>query len=126
MKQISYEDYGFDPMDKHRPPREEGWKKQTEQIIFQLRNRGDQRIGQLILNAVREYYSDEVPKPEEMVDFDKDLEELSDEEVEHYMKELERAETAQKAWLENELWNMEAPQLLEALKTLNTESGEEN
>lgn len=126
MKQHSYEDYGFDPMDKHREPREEGWKKQTEQIIFQLRNRGDQRIGQLILNAVRNYYGDEVPNPKEMVDFDKSVEEMSDEEVDHYMKELERAETAQKAWLENELWNMEAPKLLEALKTMSTESGEES
>jgi len=116
------EDFEFDPSEPNRVPREEGYKKETEQIIFQLRNRGDQRVGQLILNAVRKYYDDEVPDPSEMVDFDKSVEEMSDEEMENYLEKMERAETAQKAWLENQLWNMEAPELLEALKTMSTES----
>lgn len=116
------EDFEFDPTDHNRPDREEGYKKETEQIIFELRNRGDQRIGQLILNAVRKHYSDKVPDPSEMVDFDKSVEDMSDEELENYLEKMERAETAQKAWLENQLWNMEAPQLLKALKTMSTES----
>ena len=108
--------YDYDPSEEHRPPREEGWKKETEQIIFQLRNRGDQRIGQQILNAIRNEYDDELPSPKEMVDYDKDLEDMSDEEMSDYLDRISQAEAARKAKVENILWNMEAPELLEALK----------
>lgn len=116
------EDFEFDPAEKNRPPRSEGYKKETEQIIYELRNRGDQRIGQLILNALRKKFEDDIPKPSEMVDFDKDASEMGDKELQKYLERMEKAETAQKAWLENRLWNMEAPQLLEALKNHGTES----
>jgi hypothetical protein len=48
----------FDPMDADRPPRSEGWKNETEQIFNLIRSRGDQRIGQLLLNAVRSEHGD--------------------------------------------------------------------
>lgn len=49
---------GFDPMDHNRPPRSEGWKNETEKIVNLIKSRGDQRIGQLILNAVRAEHGD--------------------------------------------------------------------
>ena len=49
---------GFNPMDSDRPPREDGYLKETQEICDHLHNRGDQRIGQLILNAVRSEYVD--------------------------------------------------------------------
>ena len=108
----------FDPTDHHRQPRERGYKKETEQIIYRIRNRGDQRIGQLIINALRTHHEDQIPDTKDMVDMDRDIREMSDEEAEKYLRQIERAETAQKAKIENLLWNLEAPDLLEALQTL--------
>lgn len=48
----------FDPMEHDREPRSEGWKNETEQIFNLIRSRGDQRIGQLLLNAVRKEHGD--------------------------------------------------------------------
>lgn len=48
----------FNPREADRPPRSEGWKNETEQIFNLIRSRGDQRIGQLLLNAVRREYGD--------------------------------------------------------------------
>ena len=70
----------FDPMNADRPPREDGWKEETEAIFERIRNRVDQRIGQYLLNALS---TDGVTDPERM---------------------------------ENRLWNIEAPELLDLLR----------
>jgi len=44
----------FDPMQKDRPPRSEGYKEETKEICGHIKDRGDQRIGQLLLNAIAE------------------------------------------------------------------------
>jgi len=43
----------FDPYQADRPPREIGFAEETEQIFQHLRSRGDQRIGQYFINAIR-------------------------------------------------------------------------
>lgn len=43
----------FDPFEANRPPREEGWAEETQQIFDKIQNRGDQRIGQYLINVVR-------------------------------------------------------------------------
>jgi len=43
----------FDPYEHDRPPRSDGYEEETEKIIGYLRERGDQRIGQYLINAVR-------------------------------------------------------------------------
>lgn len=100
----------FDPIDHAREPREEGWKEETEQIIEHIRNRGDLRIGQLIINAV----SKDVDRPERPKR-DKSVEEMTDEEAEEYMKELENHEYKCKAQLEQRIWSIEADRLLKLL-----------
>jgi len=42
----------FDPMKKNREPRSKGFEEETEEICQLIKNRGDQRIGQQIINAV--------------------------------------------------------------------------
>ena len=42
----------FNPRESDRPPREDGWIEETEEICDRIRNRGDQRIGQYLLNAL--------------------------------------------------------------------------
>lgn len=49
-------DAGFNPVYDRRPPREEGWSEETERFKQLLDDRGDMRIGQLILNALRYNY----------------------------------------------------------------------
>lgn len=48
----------FDPRDHDRIDREEAYLEETMRVATQLLNRGDQRIGQLILNAVRAEYGE--------------------------------------------------------------------
>ena len=73
----------FNPRDHERPPRSEGYREETEEICEIIKSRGDQRIGQLILNAVRAEYGD---------------------------GSIMRAS--------EHVWNLEAPELLDALKQL--------
>jgi hypothetical protein len=84
-------------MDGDRSPREEGWEEETEEILDRIRNRGDQRIGQYLLNAVNH-------------DMDDGVEMWKGREK---MSQREKEQTV--------LWNMEAPELLEALKELDEE-----
>lgn len=91
----------FEPYKADRPPREEGWEQETEQIINRLRNRGDQRIGQLLINAVRS--SDKYDKYQENGAF-----------------------RTEKEMVEQILWNIEAPELLEGLKELKLFKGEKD
>lgn len=74
----------YDPTDRDRPPRSEGWREETERVAELLHDRGDQRIGQLIMNAIR-LTADGTMDPEE---------------------------------LEQILWNMEAPELVDKLEEL--------
>jgi len=43
----------FNPRKSDRPPRCIGFAEETEYIVTYLRDRGDQRIGQYIINAIR-------------------------------------------------------------------------
>jgi len=44
----------FDPLSADRPPRSEGYKEETKQLFDLIQEeRGDQRIGQFLINAVR-------------------------------------------------------------------------
>jgi uncharacterized protein (DUF1015 family) len=42
----------FNPMESDRPPRSEGFQEETDRLKKLLYSRGDQRIGQLLINAV--------------------------------------------------------------------------
>ena len=108
----------FDPRTSDRVSRERGFKKETEQIIYYLRNRGDQRIGQLLINAVREHYEDEIADLKDAVTKNNPIGEMNDDEFREYLENRERAETARKAKVEDLIWNIEAPELVEALKTM--------
>jgi hypothetical protein len=92
------EEDDFDPYKADRPPREEGWEQETEQIINLLRNRGDQRIGQLLINAVRKTHHT----------YDKD------------------SPMSEKEIVEQILWDIEAPELLEGLNELKVFKGEQD
>jgi len=72
-----------------RPSREKGFSDETEEIYKILNNRKDQRIGQLIINAI--HSSDEY-------DF----------------SDLDPKEHSER--IHNILWNIEADKLLEVLK----------
>jgi len=43
----------FDSRKSDRPPREIGFAEEAEEIFEFLRSRGDQRIGQYLINAIR-------------------------------------------------------------------------
>lgn len=44
----------FDPYEADRPPRSEGYKEETQELFNLIQEeRGDQRIGQFLINAVR-------------------------------------------------------------------------
>jgi len=77
----------FDPYTVDRPPRSEGYKEETEELFELIREeRGDQRIGQFLINVVRA--SDMYEKIHE---------------------------TSRGSWqedVEQTLWNLEAPELL--------------
>lgn len=91
-----------DLYDKHR--------ENTENIIRQIRSRGNKRIGQIILAALDNEL--DLPKLVE----DRDPSEMSDSEFEKYWKEKSRAEAARKAGIYDALWDMEADQLLKHLQ----------
>ena len=43
---------GFNPSEGDRPPRSDGFQEETDRLKQLLDSRGDQRIGQLLINAV--------------------------------------------------------------------------
>lgn len=90
----------FDPSETGRPPREVGYSEETKKICNYLRTgRGDQRIGQLLINAIR--FSDKV-------DYEKPTDADS-------LEEVEAVKARNKARIEKALYGIEAPELLEAL-----------
>jgi len=97
-----------------RPPREKMYEKETEQIIYRIRNRADQRIGQLLLKAVRKQA--DLASRKDVVSNEKPSAEMTDEEFEKHLKELEQLEAGRKAKTWDILWNMEAPELLKTLE----------
>ena len=88
----------FDPYQSNRPPRQEGWEEETEEIFDYLRERGDLRIGQYLINAVT--CSDEWEMQQDMEDW------------------------SHKEIVENILWNIEASDLLQAIKDYEDRSEE--
>ncbi|WP_049937217.1 hypothetical protein [Haloplanus natans] len=75
-------------------PRQSGYEDETEEICrYILEERGDQRIGQYLINAVR--HSDEWERLEEQG------------------RETSRSD---KEKTESVLWNIEAPELLKAIE----------
>ena len=91
-------DKDFNPSESDRPPREDGWTEETEEICDRIRNRGDQRIGQLLINAVSHAVDSE-----------------SHEDVES-REDVALASANRKAAIEQKLWNIEAPELLKLLR----------
>jgi len=91
-------DKDFNPRESDRPPRQEGWTEETEEICDRIRNRGDQRIGQLLINAVSHAVDSE-----------------SYEDVES-REDVALASANRKAAIEQKLWNIEAPELLKLLR----------
>jgi len=89
----------FDPMDQERVPRSEGFEEETEEICQLIKNRGDQRIGQQIINAV--YHTDKL------------------ENIKEHNQGLSHKEEVEIA-----LWGIEAPELLEALQELEKNTGD--
>ncbi len=82
----------FNPRDHDRPPREDGYTEETMLIMEHIENRGDQRIGQYLLNAVT-----------------KD---------ERYSTMMKREDVNHMEAAENVLWEIEAPELLEAIEKM--------
>lgn len=103
----------FNPFDNAREPREKGWDEETEKIVEHLRNRGDQRIGQLLINAV----SKEVDTPERP-ERDKDIDDMTEEEVSQHIKNIEHHRNECKAKVEQKIWCIEADKLLKLLDQL--------
>lgn len=79
----------FDPYEANRPPREEGWAEETEEIFDKIQNRGDQRIGQYLINVIRNTDKYEYVKRKTGYDDKQAVEQI--------------------------LWNIEAKELLEAI-----------
>lgn len=103
----------FDPREADRPQREDGYTEETMMIVEHIENRGDQRIGQLLLNAVRN-----VTELEEMPEMDKEPAEMSDEELKESLKKLRKIKRRNTKTIRDKLWNMEAPELLKALEKM--------
>lgn len=103
----------FNPIDNAREPREKGWEEETEKIIEHIRNRGDQRIGQLLVNAVSQDL-ESLERPER----DKDIEDMTDAEAAEYIQEIDHYHAKQKAQVEQKLWGIEADELLKLLNQL--------
>lgn len=74
-----------------KKPREERYAEETEEIVKYIKNRGDLRVGQAIINAV-----------------------MSSERYEKYELEMENECLA----LHECLFNMEAPELLKAFESV--------
>lgn len=90
--------------DTYRPPREEMYEEETEKVIEAIRNRGDQRIGQFILNLIRSEYDRDV-----FAEYDfEDVENFEDvrRKRREALREM-RSEQFQK------LWNIEDDELAE-------------
>jgi len=90
-----------------RPPREKLYEEETEQIINKIRNRGDQRIGQLIINAISK--SSDLPEPPS----EEKLEKMKPEDA---VKKIEQYQKKRKGAIEQRIWSMEADTLLEYLE----------
>jgi len=73
-------------------PRSETAEEETEQIFEHLRNRGDLRIGQYLINAVSK--------------------------SEKYKRLTQKTDKNHRADAEQVLWTMEAEELLEAIQTM--------
>jgi len=100
----------FNPIDNAREPREKGWEEETEKIIEHVRKRGDQRIGQLLVNAVSQEI-ESLDRPER----EKDIEDMTDAEAAEYIQKLEHHRAKEKAQVEQKLWGIEADKLAELL-----------
>jgi len=106
----------FNPIDHAREPREKGWEEETEQIIEHIRNRGDLRIGQLLINAIsKDVEMPDRPEPEG------DIKDLDEEEAKAYIEECRHHRNKCKAKVEQAIWNMEADKLLKLLDQLENE-----
>lgn len=82
------------------------YEDETEAICEILRSRGDQRIGQILLNAIsQEVEFEDVEDPESLED-------------------IERVRYKNRAKQENRLWSIDAPELLELLENLNETNAE--
>ena len=93
----------FDPAERDRPTRQEGYYDETLQICEIITNqRGDQRIGQLLINAMSHAVDSE-----------------SYEDVES-REDVALASANRKATIEQKLWNIEAPELLKLLRQQET------
>lgn len=104
----------FNPVDHARPAREEGWKEETDEIIERIENRGDQRIGQLLINAVsQDIEFEDFPEPDE----DADAEEV--------IEKCNQVRNRNKARIEKRLWSIEADELLTLINELEQKSGAE-
>lgn len=101
----------FNPIDHAREPREKGWKKETKQIAEILHNRGDLRIGQLIINAI----TNDIDFPDHPHK-DENLQDLEGGELREYIQESKKYEAECKALIERKLWGIEADRLLKLLK----------
>ncbi len=82
----------FNPWKPDREPRSEGWSEETQKIVNHVKNRGDQRIGQFLLNAVT---------------FDP-----------RYSTIMRREDINHKEAAESVLWEIEAAELLEAIEKM--------
>ena len=103
----------FNPIDRARPPREKGWNEETEKIIEIIRNRGDQRIGQLIINAISRDIEYEKPDLS-----DTNIEDMTEEEAAEKIDKIDRNRKAYKAKIEQKIWGIEADELAELLQKL--------
>jgi len=94
-------------------------RKETEQIIHRIRNeRGNQRIGQYLINVLE----DQLDLPE-IVEYKK-VSELEGKELSDYIQKKNKEEMARKSKIRDSLWSMEADELLELIE--NFEDGGED
>lgn len=66
----------FEPMESDRQPRAKGFSEEPDELAELLKNRGDQRIGQLILNAVSHHYSKRLRHYDDPVEYQSAVENL--------------------------------------------------
>lgn len=114
----------FNPYNPQRTKtRAEAYEEQTEKITEYLQNRGDQRIGQYIINAVRT----ELDRRKELEDFKGDTgfqveEDLTHEQLRERVKQRKIQRAKRKEFVMARLWSMEAPQILEAIENFETKN----
>lgn len=98
-------EYLFNELTENRTER---YEEETEELFKLMSRRGDQRIGQFLINAIRFYYSDNINATEYSQEDEEKLRQVE--------SVVEIKDDQRKAQIERLIWALEEPDILEAVK----------